>query len=184
VIFVTVGTQLAFDRLITAVDEWAGAAAGREVIAQIGPSRLRPRHIEHAKFVSPEECGERMLAAKAIVAHAGMGTILTALEMGKPLLVMPRRAALGEHRNDHQLATAQRFAALGRVKVALDEAELPLRLDELDRVMAQPRISPFAPDDFVAGLRAFIVGQPLPVALEAPGSFRSARRPRARLTHR
>ncbi len=59
-----------------------------------------------------------MQAATAIVAHAGMGTILTALEMGKPLLVMPRRAALGEHRNDHQLATASRFAELGRVKVA------------------------------------------------------------------
>jgi UDP-N-acetylglucosamine transferase subunit ALG13 len=110
VIFVTVGTQVAFDRLITAVDEWAGAAVGREVFAQIGPTRLRPRHIEYAPFVSPQECTERMLAAKAIVAHAGMGTILTALEMGKPLLVMPRRAALGEHRNDHQLATAHRFA--------------------------------------------------------------------------
>jgi UDP-N-acetylglucosamine transferase subunit ALG13 len=171
VIFVTVGTQLAFDRLITAVDEWAGAASGREVFAQIGPSRLRPRHIEHAQFVSPEECSERMLAAKAIVAHAGMGTILTALELGKPLLVMPRRADLGEHRNDHQLATAHRFAELGRVKAAFHEAELPLKLDELDRVAAQPRISPYAPDDFLASLRAFIVGQPLlPAAPEAPRS--------------
>jgi UDP-N-acetylglucosamine transferase subunit ALG13 len=168
VIFVTVGTQLAFDRLITAVDEWAGAAAGREVFAQIGPSRLQPRHIQHAQFVTPEECSERMLAAKAIVAHAGVGTILTALEIGKSLLVMPRRAALGEHRNDHQLATAHRFAELGTIKVAFDQAELPLRLDELDRVAPQPRISPSAPDDFVAGLRAFIVGQPLlPAASEA-----------------
>ena len=49
-----------------------------------------------------------MDAAAAIVAHAGMGTILTALETGKRLLVMPRRAALGEHRNDHQLATVSR----------------------------------------------------------------------------
>ena len=105
-----------------------------------------------------------MLAAKAIVAHAGMGTILTALEMGKPLLVMPRRAALGEHRNDHQLATAHRFAELGRVNVAFDETELPLRLDELDGVAAQPRISASAPDDFVARVRAFIVGQPPPAA--------------------
>jgi UDP-N-acetylglucosamine transferase subunit ALG13 len=168
VIFVTVGTQLTFDRLITAIDGWAGAAPGREVFAQIGPSRLRPRHIQHAQFVSPEECRERLLAADAIVAHAGMGTILTALEMGKPLLVMPRRAALGEHRNDHQLATAQRFAELGRIKVAFDETELPLRLDELDRLAAQPRISPYASDEFVAALRAFIVGPSAPMVPAAP----------------
>jgi UDP-N-acetylglucosamine transferase subunit ALG13 len=161
VIFVTVGTQLAFDRLITAVDVWAATNSGCEVFAQIGPSRLVPRHIESAQFVSPGECSERMHAATAIVAHAGMGTILSALELGKPLLVMPRRASLGEHRNEHQLATSQRFAELGRVKVAFDETELPRRLSELDRVTAQPRINPYAPEEFLAGLRAFIVGQPL-----------------------
>jgi UDP-N-acetylglucosamine transferase subunit ALG13 len=167
VIFVTVGTQLSFDRLISGVDAWAGAAGGREVFAQIGPTRLAPRHIEHARFVSPEECHERMVAAKAVVAHAGMGTILTALEMGKPLLVMPRRAALGEHRNDHQFATAHRFAELGRIKVAFDEAELLPRLEELDRLVAPPPISHYAPEYFVSGLRAFISGQPpIPVASE------------------
>jgi UDP-N-acetylglucosamine transferase subunit ALG13 len=171
-IFVTVGTQLAFDRLVTGVDEWAGGVGGREIFAQIGPTRLRPRHIEHAQFISPEECQERMTAAKAVVAHAGMGTILTALEMGKPLLVMPRSAALGEHRNDHQLATAHRFAELGRIKVAFDCAELPLRLEELDRVVASPPIGHWAPDDFLAGLRAFIAGQPLrPVASEESHSI-------------
>ena len=163
-IFVSVGTQLTFDRLITAVDEWAGRAGGREVFAQIGPTQLRPRHIEYAPFVSPDECRDRMLTAKAVVAHAGMGTIITALEMGKPLLVMPRRAALGEHRNDHQLATAHRFAELGRVKVAFDESELPLRLDELDRIAAQPPISPYASDEFVAALREFIAGPQAAVA--------------------
>jgi UDP-N-acetylglucosamine transferase subunit ALG13 len=161
VIFVTVGTQLAFDRLITAVDEWAGATDTSDVFAQIGPTRLEPRHIEHARFVSPDECGERMRSATAIVAHAGIGTILTALEIGKPLIVMPRRAALGEHRNDHQLATAHRFAEFVGIKVAFNEAELPIRLNELDLIASRPRISSSAPEDFVAGLRAFITtGQP------------------------
>jgi len=160
VIFVSVGTQLAFDRLITAVDDWAGTAPGRDVFAQIGPSRLRPQHIQHAEFVSPNECAERMMAANAVVAHAGIGTILSALELGKPLLVMPRRAEFGEHRNDHQLATARRFAELGRVSVAFDETELAGQLDELDRVAARPRISASAPETLLAALRAFIIGQP------------------------
>lgn len=158
-IFVTVGTQLAFDRLITAVDEWVAAVPGRKVFAQIGPSKLTPRHIDHARFLDPEECATRMRTAGAIVAHAGMGTILTALELGKPLLVMPRRAALGEHRNDHQLATAHRFAQQRSVKVAFDESELPGQLDELDQLAGQPPIGSYAPDEFIEALRAFIAGE-------------------------
>ena len=170
-IFVTVGTQLPFDRLVGAVDTWAGAAAGREVFAQIGPARIEPRHIEYARFISPQQCSERMVAATAIVAHAGMGTILTALELGKPLLIMPRRGELGEHRTDHQFETARRFAELGRVIVAFEETELPERLDELCRLLPRPGISRSAPDDLVAGLRAFILGQPALSGDTAVGSI-------------
>jgi UDP-N-acetylglucosamine transferase subunit ALG13 len=159
-IFVTVGTQLAFDRMVAAVDRWA-ATRNAEVFAQIGPGNLVPRHLEYRRFMTPAQCRERMLAAEAIVAHAGMGTILSALEMGKPLLVMPRRAALGEHRNDHQLATTRRFAELGSVSVAMDAAELHRKLDELDRVEAHDRIGPHAGDPFIAALREFIAGHPL-----------------------
>lgn len=158
-IFVTVGTQLSFDRLVGAVDEWAGAAGGREVFAQIGPSALQPRHIEYSAFISPAECRARMRAAQVIVAHAGMGTILSALELGKPLIVVPRIAALGEHRNEHQMATAKRFAELGKVNVAFDTAELAEALDRLDGLPAQERISPYASDELVSTLRAFIEGR-------------------------
>lgn len=161
-IFVTVGTQLPFDRLIDAVDTWAGRRPGREVFAQVGPTALEPRHIEFSEFISPGECRERMSQADAIVAHAGMGTILTALELGTPLLVMPRRAALGEHRNEHQLATARRFAELGRIVVAFDESELPARLDELHGLSARDSIAPYAPERFIAALREFIQGSPQP----------------------
>lgn len=155
-IFVTVGTQLPFDRLIGAVDAWA-ATSGERVFAQIGPSELRPAHLEHAAHVPPAECRRRMLEADAIVAHAGMGTILSALEMGTPLIVMPRRAALGEHRNEHQLATARRFAESGLVSVAFDEHELPARLDALGALRAEPgAIAPYASDRLVSAVRAFI----------------------------
>jgi exopolysaccharide biosynthesis glucuronosyltransferase PssE len=157
-IFVTVGTQLPFDRLVSAVDRWAGAVAGRRVCAQVGPTELEPRHIEYQDFISPVECRRLMQDASAIVAHAGMGTILTALELGKPLLVVPRRAALGEHRNEHQLATARRLAELGRVRVAFDDVDLPAQLDALDGLMARERIGRYAPEGFTAALRAFIEG--------------------------
>ncbi|MGA9858952.1 MAG: glycosyltransferase [Solirubrobacteraceae bacterium] len=176
-IFVTVGTQLPFDRLISAVDGWAGSGASVPVFAQIGPSRLRPRNIEFAQFISPGECAQRMEEASAIIAHAGMGTILTALELGKPVLVMPRRAALSEHRNDHQLATAHRFSELGKINVAFDEADLIPALNALDRAVAQPRLGAYAPDDFLASLRAFIGGDPLALVPETAAPHgRSAER--------
>jgi UDP-N-acetylglucosamine transferase subunit ALG13 len=156
VIFVTVGTQLGFDRLIRTVDDWAGAGRGRDVFAQTGESAYRPRHIEHAAFVDPEECRRVMERADAIVAHAGMGTILGALELGRPLVVMPRMAALGEHRNDHQLATARRLSELGRITVAADERELARALDALGADSVQDRIGPHASSRLITALSDFI----------------------------
>ena len=169
-IFVTVGTQLAFDRLVSAVDDWAGRSGRDDVFAQIGPTQLQPSHVEHSRFVPPAQCRERMLAADAIVAHAGMGTILTALELGKPLIVMPRRADLGEHRNDHQMATVRRLAELSAVTAAFDADELGLRLDELDRLAALPRIEPRAADSLLVGLRAFVLDQPARLRVTASPS--------------
>ncbi|MEZ6003184.1 MAG: glycosyltransferase [Planctomycetota bacterium] len=90
------------------------------------------------------------------VAHAGMGTILKALEMGKPVLIMPRRASPGEQRNEHQLATAERFERLGIVQVAQDEIDLARRLESLDSVQASKRISDSASPELISHLRAFL----------------------------
>ncbi|MCZ4491790.1 MAG: hypothetical protein QOH30_153 [Baekduia sp.] len=160
-IFVTVGTQLPFDRLIATVDAWAATRPDADVFAQIGPSPLTPRHLRHAAFVDPAECRARMAEADAVVAHAGMGTILGALELGKPLLILPRRAALGEHRNDHQVATAQRFADRRGVRVAFTESDLVGELDGLDELEAHERLGPFASERLIGALRTFLDGAPV-----------------------
>ena len=156
-IFVSVGTQLPFDRLIRAVDQWAAATGRTDVFAQIGPGKYRPDHVEWRQFVEPAEFQRRVQACDVLVAHAGMGSILTALAAGKPLLVLPRRAALGEHRNDHQLATAERFAARGLVHAARDEQDLREQLDRIDDLRpAGERISPFAEERLLERLRRFV----------------------------
>jgi UDP-N-acetylglucosamine transferase subunit ALG13 len=164
VIFVTVGTQLPFDRLIQAVDGWAAAGAGHKVFAQIGPTELRPGNIEARPFISPSECRELIRDADVVVSHAGMGTILSALELGTPVLVMPRLAALGEHRNDHQLATARWFAQERNVSVAFDAEELVQKLDQVERLAVGSRISEYAGDGLIGALRSFIDGQPRELA--------------------
>ena len=155
-IFVTVGTQLPFDRMVRAVDEWAGSPGrGADVFAQIGPGGYLPRHLRWARFLGADACNDLVLRSRAVVAHAGMGSILTALQLGKPILVMPRRGELGEHRNDHQVATARQFLAQGRVHVAFDEAELRRHLDGLEALPPGPRISTEASPALVAALRRF-----------------------------
>jgi UDP-N-acetylglucosamine transferase subunit ALG13 len=156
VIFVTVGTQLAFDRMVRAVDEWAERAGREDIFAQIGPTELVPRHIAYKAFVNPQEFAEHARSAAAIVAHAGMGSILTALQYGKPILIMPRRASLGEQRNDHQLATAARFEGRPGVLVAHDESELPAMLDRLTELRGGEPIPPFASPGLIGAIRAFI----------------------------
>lgn len=157
-IFVTVGAQMPFDRMVRAVDEWATARGRTDVFAQISETDYRPKHIEWTAFLEPAEFRERVEQSRVLVAHAGMGSILTALESGKPILVMPRRGDLRETRNDHQVATAERFLSLGKVAVAMDEHELPTRLDAIDQLSATGRISPWASDRLIQAVAGFING--------------------------
>lgn len=131
-ILVTVGAQMPFDRLVDAIDAWAAESGrGDEIFVQIGEGGRIPQHVEWTHFLQPDEFRQRLAEADALVAHAGTGSILCALELGKKVLVMPRHASRGETRNEHQIATAKRFEALGHVLVAWDESELPARLEEL-----------------------------------------------------
>jgi UDP-N-acetylglucosamine transferase subunit ALG13 len=155
-IFVTVGTQGQFDRLIRTVDEWAGVRGRADVFAQTGPSDYQAEHIRAEPFIDPTEFRKRVESASLMVAHAGMGSIITALELGKQIIVMPRRAILGEHRNDHQLATAKRFAEQGRIIVALDETELVDKLDQVEFFDAAERLGAQASSHLVDTIRAFI----------------------------
>lgn len=157
-IFVTVGHQMPFDRLVRGVDEWAGRSGRSDVFAQIGETDFRPGHIQFADKIDPAEFRRRMSEATAVVAHAGMGTILTALELGTPVLVMPRLGRLMETRNDHQVATAERFKALGRVTVAMDETELSAALDRLTDLRRGPTIQAQASPELLAAVRGFIFG--------------------------
>jgi UDP-N-acetylglucosamine transferase subunit ALG13 len=155
-IFVTIGTQMHFDRLIAAVDEWAGLTGTKDVFAQTGPSSYLPRYIKAKPFITPQEFRDCVHHARIMVSHAGMGSILTALEFGKRIVVMPRNNHLGEHRSDHQIATARYFASQGRVLVAADQQELFVVLNQLDNCDEIEPISPTASPILIATIRQFV----------------------------
>lgn len=172
-IFLTVGTQLSFDRLVAAVDAWAARHPGHAIFGQIadpGPAGYRPRHFDWVADLDPAAFDARFRAAGCIVAHAGMGTIIGALGQAKPLLVMPRRAHLGEQRNDHQFATVQRLCArrgIARASIlaAFEASEVPERIDALIACGGANKeggetapISPFADKRLTDAIRAAILG--------------------------
>ena len=164
-IFVTVGNMDPFDRLIRAVDEWATTRSDRDdLLMQIGSGGYRPRHCNHVDFLTPTQFRETFAAARFVVSHAGMGTIITALELGKPLVVMPKRAELGEQRNEHQLATVRRFQRSTQIRVAASEHELGPLLDSLvdpAATAAQTAAEPWLPDKtLIEFVRDFIQQTP------------------------
>lgn len=156
-IFVTVGTQLPFDRLVEAVDRWAGVNPSMDVFVQLGVSSYRPVHCRYSTFVHHRQWERLFAAAQCVVSHAGMGTIIRCLEQGKPLIIMPRLAALGEHRTDHQVVTAARFEHRATVRVTRDECQLMAALDQ--PVSARHVSSPAchsSRDALVGELRRFV----------------------------
>lgn len=157
-IFATVGTQGQFDRLIRTIDEWAGVNGRTDIFAQTGPSDYRPRYIRTERFIDATEFRERVEAASLVISHAGMGSIITALELGKRIIVMPRRASFGEHRNDHQLATAKRFADQGAIMVVFSEQELIDRLNRLQGLNETERLTAQASPHLISAIRTFIGG--------------------------
>ena len=160
-IFATVGTQLPFDRLLTALDSWAAAHPEVSVKAQTGRTDTRFPHMDCAENLDHAAFNAAFATARVIVAHAGMGSILSASELGKPILLMPRRAAFGEHRNDHQLDTAAEMTDLPNVTVVDQAEDLG---PTLDRILARPISaeagSATASAQLIANLQSFIFATP------------------------
>ncbi len=156
-VFATVGTQLPFDRLLAAVDAWAAANPRVTVRAQTGSTLTRFAHMQCSASLDQAAFAAAFAAARVVVSHAGMGTILSACELGKPILLMPRRVVFGEHRNDHQIDTAAEMAALPNVTVIHEARDIG---PALTRLLAQPQNTTVGPAQasgaLIANRRDFI----------------------------
>jgi len=153
--FLTVGTQFPFDRLVRAIDVLAGKGVFcEELYAQIGDSTYKPRHFEAVASLDKHDFDHHFKDASAIIGHAGMGTITMALDNNKPLLAMPRLKRYGEVVNDHQVALAKKFEALGHIVVARDESELEAKMEQLRSFSPRPREA--EPEAVAGRIRLFL----------------------------
>ncbi len=154
-IFLTVGTQFPFDRLVKAVDKAAGTNGFDEkIVAQIGDSSYCPENLEATSSVEKAIFDQHFTNADCIISHAGMGTITMALDQRKPLLVMPRLKKYGEVVNDHQLAIAKKFEQLGYLLVAYSAEDVPAKMKQLKSFVPKER-QPSA-DNVAAHISTFL----------------------------
>jgi len=139
-IFLTVGTQFPFDRLVRAIDDiFDKSLADEELFAQIGETSYRPRNFESVASLEKRVFDNYVKQASGIIGHAGIGTITMALCNHKPLLVMPRLKRYREVVNDHQLAIAKKFSELGHILVAYDVKDLPDGIKKLKNFIPQEK---------------------------------------------
>lgn len=125
-IFVVVGTQkFPLDRLLRALDELAARGDWKEeILAQTGHSSYRPKHYPAVDFLPREEFEAAVSRCDLLLTHAGIGTVMTGLRMGKPVIVFPRLARYHEHVDDHQREIARSFAEMGYVMLCEDAGAL------------------------------------------------------------
>ena len=127
-IFVAVGTQFPFNRLIENMDAWA-VQHNEEVIAQISDGDYIPQNMKWERFLDGEKYNKNIADASVFVSHAGMGNIISAREQQTPIIVMNRQLKLGEHRNDHQADGLKWMGKLDGVYTASTQEELNQQLD-------------------------------------------------------
>ena len=114
-IFVSLGTQdKPFNRIIDYVislKENLKEIKSEKIIIQLGQTKLLKSDIERIKsleniiiydMLKPEKMKDIIKDSDIIITHAGVGTIMECLEMGKEIIVVPRKVENSEHVNNHQ----------------------------------------------------------------------------------
>lgn len=143
-VIVTVGgnAHYGFERLIRQLH--SVIPADWSVLWQVGPSEVSDLGIQTVRSLPAARLREEIAAADLVISHAGTGSILTALSLGKRPIVVPRRTAHGEHIDGHQNDLASYVASEGLAMVREADA---ITLEDLQesrryRVLAASESAP------------------------------------------
>ena len=124
-----VGThEQQFDRLVQVLDE---LDTQEERIVQFGYSTYKPAHCQAYQFLPFEEVRKYMTEASVVITHAGTGSVMFALSLGKRPIVAPRYQKYGEHVDDHQLELVASLEGDGLIVPYFDGDRLEDRVQEV-----------------------------------------------------
>jgi UDP-N-acetylglucosamine transferase subunit ALG13 len=115
------GNSYDFGRLIEGLQKALPADA--EVLWQTGHTDVSRFGIDATTFLPSADLASAMREADLVVAHAGVGSALAALQAGRTPLLVPRRKQFHEHVDDHQIEIASYLVDRG-IAVECDASHL------------------------------------------------------------
>ena len=157
-IVVSVGTNEArFDRLL----DWVSALRPKEkLVVQHGPSAVRPPGASCVEFLPFDDLVDLVRRSRAFVTHAGVGSIMVSLSVGRRPIVVPRLKRFGEAVDDHQVPLAMRLGAKGMLTLVQTPEELGRALSDAEHAVATRSESTALAGD----LRAYLLSLCRPAA--------------------
>jgi beta-1,4-N-acetylglucosaminyltransferase len=150
-IFVTIGTMYGFERLIRWMDIIA-SKLNEDVVMQIGNTAYTPINSSYFLFVSKEKLDYFYAHARVVVCHAGVGSLLSAMEHGKPVIAVPRKKELGEALDNHQLEISNELGQEGLIRVAYNFEDLEKEINTISSINSEFKLS----SDLVISLKNYI----------------------------
>lgn len=119
-IFATCGSShFRFDRMMQAL----AALSSEQLCVQHGPAEPPPCVSAYA-YLPFDKIVENIERADVVVSHAGVGSILCAVQAGHTPVIFPRLKRYSETVDDHQAEFAEALASRGVAVVARTSSEL------------------------------------------------------------
>lgn len=144
-VLVTLGTQKEqFKRLLDYIEN---SEISDEIIVQAGYTSYKSKKMKIFDFIPYEEMEKYIKKADYIITHAGTGSILMPLKLGKKVIACARLSKYGEHVDDHQLQIIDVF----RDEKYLLELNNNNKLDDL-----VVQIKNFKPKKYKSNTKKFI----------------------------
>lgn len=116
-VLVLLGTfDIDFSRPLRALDKICSEGfLNEEIIVQSGYTKFDSAHFKKLPFIDRGELDQLYKNARLIISHAGTGSILKGVKLGKKVIVIARLQKYAECVDDHQLEILIEFGKQGYI---------------------------------------------------------------------
>ena len=135
-ILVLLGTQNnSFNRLLEEIEKNIKVGNIKDkVVVQAGFTKYQSDNMEIFDLIPQEELDKLLNDADLVITHGGVGSIMSALRLGKKVIAVPRLKKYGEHVNDHQLEIIDTFKKQGLILGINNVEELSQALIDVEKL--------------------------------------------------
>lgn len=148
-ILVLLGTQdKPFTRLLKEIDKLKNNKVIKEdIVVQAGLTKYKSKNMEIHGLIQIDELMKLMEKSDLVITHGGVGSILSALQLSKKVIAIPRLAEYGEHTNNHQIQIVNEFFNTGYILKCDNPSDLENVLKEVKK---------FKPEKYKSNNKKFV----------------------------